>query len=216
MDAGPAGRENRAVTIVGERFRAGPRRRPVADGVAASCAGARSAAQGRAGPRHARGAGRCRASRHTGTGVEDGASCRLPRTFELPTKPSDPSRSTDVGLVDDQHRRLLLVECVNLFGSVNASILSSDRKRAEAEALAVSIGHGEPYTVHVCWVVRATRRNRRLLAAYPELFASRFPGSSKRWVETLTKAASPPASPGLVWCDAGATRIFEWRARVEP
>ena len=135
------------------------------------------------------------------------------RTFELATKPSDPSRSTDVGLIDDTNRRLLQVECVNTFGNINASIRSSDLKRAEAEALAIAISHGRPYAVHVVWVVRATRRNRHLLATYPELFESRFTGSSRAWVRALTAGTPPPASPGLVWCDVNATRIFEWRSR---
>ena len=74
----------------------------------------------------------------------------------------------------------------------------------------------EPYAVRVCWVVRATRRNRRLLATYPELFASRFPGSSRGWFEALTTGSTPPPEPGLVWCDVGATRLLEWRARVHP
>ena len=137
------------------------------------------------------------------------------RTFELPTKPADPSRSTDVGLTDDSARRLLLIECVNTFGSINASIRSSDRKRAEAEALAISVGHGQPYAVHMCWVVRATRRNRQLIARYPELFASRFPGSSRAWVAALNMGSPPPTEPGLVWCDVRATLLFEWR-RVSP
>lgn len=136
------------------------------------------------------------------------------RTFELPTKPADPSRSTDVGLIDDHERCLVQVECVNTFGSINAAIRSSDRKRAEAEALAISIGHGEPYAVHQCWVVRATRRNRQLLATYPELFANRFPGSSRAWVSALTRGTAPPAESGLVWCDVNATRLFEWRAKT--
>jgi transcriptional regulator with XRE-family HTH domain len=136
------------------------------------------------------------------------------RTFELATKPDDPSRSTDVGLVDDVARRLVLVECVNTFGNVNASIRSSDRKRAEANALAVSIGHVDLYLVRTCWVVRATKRNRTLLATYPELFATRFPGSSRGWVNALTHGTSPPDEPGLVWCDVNATRLFEWRPRA--
>jgi hypothetical protein len=134
------------------------------------------------------------------------------RVFELPTKPSDPRRSTDVGLVDDVQRRLLLVECVNTFGDIGASIRSSDRKRKETEALAVSAGHGEPFTVHTCWVVRSTRRNHQLLARYPELFSSRFPGSSRAWVAAISDGHPPPAETGLVWCDPGATRIFEWRS----
>jgi transcriptional regulator with XRE-family HTH domain len=138
--------------------------------------------------------------------------CR--RTFELPTKPSNPSLSTDVGLTDDTNRRLVQVECVNTFGAINAAIRSSDRKRAEAEELAIAIGHGRPYTVHQVWVVRATRRNRQILARYPELFGSRFTGSSRAWVQALTEPqAPPPTQPSLVWCDVAATRIFEWRPR---
>lgn len=138
------------------------------------------------------------------------------RTFELPTRPADPSRSTDVGLIDARSRRLIQVECFNSFGNVNASVRSSDRKRAEAEALAISTGHGEPYAVSQCWVVRATRRNRHLLATYPQIFASRFPGSSRGWVAALSAGKAPPDAPGLVWCDGKAARLFEWRARVPP
>lgn len=140
-----------------------------------------------------------------------GRRCGYGRTFELATKPDDPSRSTDVGLTDDVNRRLVQVECVNTFGKINASIRSSDRKRAEAEQLAVAVGHGTTYSVHQVWIVRATRRNRALLARYPELFASRFTGSSRAWVAALTTGALPPRGLGLVWCDVAATRLFEWR-----
>jgi transcriptional regulator with XRE-family HTH domain len=136
------------------------------------------------------------------------------RRFELATRPAEPSRSTDVGLIDSVHRSLILTECVNTFGNVNAAVRSSDRKRAEAEALAISLGGDQPYAVVICWVVRATRRNRGLLVRYPELFASRFPGSSRAWVASLTAGTRPPAEAGLVWCDVNATRFFEWRARV--
>jgi transcriptional regulator with XRE-family HTH domain len=137
----------------------------------------------------------------------------LKRTFELPTKPADPQFSTDVGLIDDLNRSLVQVECVNTFGKINAAIRSSDRKRAEAEAHAIATGQGEPYSVHQVWVIRATRRNRELLARYPELFATRFPASSRAWVDALTNGASPPKEMGLVWCDVAATRVFEWRPR---
>lgn len=135
------------------------------------------------------------------------------RTFELAAKPDDPRHSTDVGLIDDSLRILLLVECVNTLGNINASIRSSDRKRAEAEALAISIGNGDPFEVRTCWVVRATRRNRQLLATYPELFMTRFPGSSRGWTDALTNGISPPTEPGLVWCDINAMHLFEWRPR---
>lgn len=146
-----------------------------------------------------------------------GRTAGFRRTFELPSKPSDPARSTDVGLVNDTQRRLILIECVNTFGNVGASVRSSDRKRAESEAHAIALGHGRPYDVHVCWVVKATRRNRDLVARYPELFESRFPGSSRAWVRALeggSAATPPPREIGLIWCDVRATRIFEWRPRA--
>lgn len=140
-----------------------------------------------------------------------GRQLRIGRTFELATRSADPSRSTDVGWRDDLHRRLIQIECVNSMGAINAAIRSTDKKRAEAQALAVAIGHGRQYSVHTCWVVRATRRNRQLLARYPEIFASRFPGSSRAWVAALTKGTAPPDEPGLVWCSVDGSRLFEWR-----
>lgn len=137
------------------------------------------------------------------------------RTFELPTRPANPSLSTDVGLIDDRRRLLIQVECVNTFGNINASIRSSHRKRAEAEELAIAMGHGAPYVVHQCWVIRATRRNRQLLSTYPELFASRFTGSSRAWVKAMTTRSGPPTEPGPVWCDVAARRLFEWRSPAD-
>lgn len=133
------------------------------------------------------------------------------RTFELPTRSTDPMRSTDVGLVDHRRRLLVRVECVNSFGDIGNSVRSSDRKEREAEGLAISLGHGEPYSVHACWVIRSTRRNREILARYPEIFASRFTAQSRAWVQALTVGNNPPGEPGLVWSDVAATRLFDWR-----
>ena len=133
------------------------------------------------------------------------------RTFELPTRSGDPMRSTDVGLVSHAKRRLIRIECVNTFGNIGDAVRSSDRKDREAEGLAISLGHGTPYSVHTCWVIRSTRRNREILARYPEIFSSRFTGSSRKWVEALTTGSEPPGEPGLVWCDVAATRLFDWR-----
>ncbi len=132
-------------------------------------------------------------------------------TFELPTRPDDPRRSVDVGLRDDRQRRLLLVEAWNTFGNVGASIRSTNRKVAEAAGLAAAIWGEGRHEVAACWVFRAARRNRELVTRYPELFASRFPGSSARWVQALMSGSRPPAEPGLLWCDVNATRLFAWR-----
>jgi hypothetical protein len=135
------------------------------------------------------------------------------RGFEVPTRPGDPTRSTDVGLRDDRRRALVLVECWNTIGDLGAAARATSRKLAETEALAVAQGGDRPFTVRGVWVVRATARNRALVARYPEVFAARFPGSSARWVVALTTGTPPPSQPGLVWSDVGATRLFAWRRR---
>jgi transcriptional regulator with XRE-family HTH domain len=135
------------------------------------------------------------------------------RSFELPSRPADPARSTDVGLRDDRRRLMLLVECWNTIGDIGAAARSTSRKLVEAEELATAVGGERPFAVRGVWVVRATARNRALLARYPEIFTARFPGSSRRWAEALTSGAEPPPEPAIVWCDMAATRIFAWRRR---
>ncbi len=134
-----------------------------------------------------------------------------PRTFELAIRPNDPAHSIDVFVRDDLRRRLLVEEAWNSFGDIGAGARSFDRKMAAARDLAVAIGGDRPYDVAGVWVVRATRRNRELIARYPEVFATRFPGSSAQWVRTLKTGDPPPSEPGLVWTDIGATDIHAWR-----
>jgi hypothetical protein len=131
--------------------------------------------------------------------------------FELASRQHEPWRSVDVGLRDDRSRRLWCIECWNSFGDLGAAARSTARKVAEAEGLAVALGGEAPYAVRSCWVIRDTRRNRELLRRYPEVFAARFPGSSRGWVRALSTGADAPIEPGLVWCDRDATRIFAWR-----
>ncbi len=135
------------------------------------------------------------------------------RSFELPTRPADPSLSIDVGLRDDARRLLIIEECWNTFGNINASVRSTRRKIAEAEDLAVAAGgDAGPFRVAACWIVRDTRRNREIVGRYPDVFASTFPGSSRQWVAALTRpGVSPPEGLGLVWCDLRARRLFAWR-----
>jgi transcriptional regulator with XRE-family HTH domain len=135
----------------------------------------------------------------------------LRATFELPSRPAESGRSTDVGLRNDRLRVLELIECWNVIGDIGAGARSTARKVADAEMVAVAVGTDRPYRVASCWVVRATRRNRELVARYPEVFARRFPGSSRAWAAAITTGSEPPLEPGLVWCDVGATRLFAWR-----
>jgi len=139
-------------------------------------------------------------------------------TFELPTRPSDPSRSTDVGVRDDRYRVLIQTECWNTFGDLGAAIRATNRKAAEAaaHAIAATVGDAEPYRVATVWVVRASAANRTVLARYPHILDSAFPGSSRRWVAALTDGTEPPKDPGLVWFDPGTRRLTEHRRATMP
>jgi hypothetical protein len=112
---------------------------------------------------------------------------------------------------------LLLIECWSLIGDIGAAARSTSRKLAEAEATAMGLWGERPSRVAGCWVVRATKRNRELVSRYPEVFRSRFPGSSSEWVRAITTpSADPPTEPGLVWSDVAASRLFAWRQRPGP
>ena len=126
-------------------------------------------------------------------------------TFELPTRPSDPSRSTDVGLYDPTRHERIHVECWNTFGDLGAAVRGTNRKVAEAEAT------WPDDRIATVWVVRATAANRALLARYPNIFDAAFPGSSRGWVRALTQGGNPPVQPGLVWFDPGTGRLMERR-----
>jgi transcriptional regulator with XRE-family HTH domain len=134
-------------------------------------------------------------------------------TFELPTRPTDPARSTDVGLRDDRHRVLVQLECWNTFGDLGAAVRATHRKAAEAaaHAIATMVGDAEPYRVASVWVVRATAGNRALLARYPHVIDSAFPGSSRQWCQALAQGTEPPTDAGIVWFDPASSRLSEHR-----
>lgn len=134
---------------------------------------------------------------------------------ELPLGVGDRARSVDVCV----HRRalgeLIIEEAWNRIGDVGSGLRSFDRKLALAAEAAAAFPM-PPRTVTGVWVVRATRANRELLAAYPAVFAARFPGPSRAWVRALVAGTPAPAAPGLVMCDVAATRLFEWRPVLRP
>lgn len=126
-------------------------------------------------------------------------------TFELPTRPLDPSRSTDVGLRDPIRRVRTLAECWNTFGDLGAAARATTRKVVEAQSA------WPDDRIATVWVVRATAANRALLARFPHILDAAFPGSSRAWVAALTTAAEPPTAPGIVWFDAARDRLLERR-----
>jgi transcriptional regulator with XRE-family HTH domain len=134
------------------------------------------------------------------------------RQFEMPTRPAEPWRSCDIGLGSARQRVAVDVECWNSFGDIGAATRSSNRKVAELAQIAVAYWGADARAVLV-WVVRDTARNHALVARYPEVFASRFTGSSRAWVLALTKGGPVPDEPGLIWCDLSRGRLHPWRRR---
>jgi transcriptional regulator with XRE-family HTH domain len=133
-------------------------------------------------------------------------------TFEVPTRPDDPRRSTDVGIRDTRHRTRILVECWNTFGDLGAATRATHRKQAEAAAT------WPEDRVAAVWVVRDTATNRATLARYAAVVAAAFPGSSRRWLRALEVGdMDPPAEPAILWWDPGTDRLREHRrARMPP
>ncbi len=130
--------------------------------------------------------------------------------FELATRPAEPWRSSDVALGSREQGVAIDVECWNTFGNVGESSRSSTRKVAELEQIAVG-RWGRDARAALVWVVRDTARNHALIGRYPEIFASRFPGSSIGWVRALTEGGPVPVEPGLVWCDLAVGWLHPWR-----
>jgi transcriptional regulator with XRE-family HTH domain len=130
---------------------------------------------------------------------------------ELATKPAEPWRSIDVALVDDRRRRIAVIECWNTIGDIGGAARNSTRKLVEAADLASARWGKLPHRAGLCWIVRATARNRALVARYPEVFAARFPGSSASWLRAITIGADPPTEAGLVWASVDGARLFAWR-----
>lgn len=98
-----------------------------------------------------------------------------------------------------------LVEAWNWFADVGDAFRSWDRK---LERLA-SAGDR---TTSGFWVVRATRRNRDLVATHRTIFGSRFPGSADGWLAALTTRSKPmPRQPAILWASVRGDRVFASR-----
>ena len=134
-------------------------------------------------------------------------------TFELPTRPESPLFSVDVCICDDPNRTLILQEIWNRFDDFGRAVRSTDRKVAEAAAIAALMGGDHPYRVASCWLLVDSAANRRLVSKYPEIIASRFPGSSLGWVRALTTGEPVPSEPAIAWLDLGAGRVVPLRRR---
>jgi len=134
--------------------------------------------------------------------------------FELPTRPADPARSIDVALRDDIARVLIVVEIWNRLDNVGAAARATSRKVVEAEGPAiVAARNGPAYRVAICWLLVDTIANRQLVARYPEILQSRFPGSSVGWARCMSEGSAPPDGAGIAWIDPRSGRIVPMRLR---
>jgi len=131
--------------------------------------------------------------------------------FELPTRPTDPARSIDVFIRDDQRRRMIVAEAWNTFGDVGAGARSFDRKLAAARDLAVAIGIAGPMMFTVSGSSGPRRATARWSAGIRKCSRDAFLDRRRAGVRTLMYGESPPAEAGLVWSDVSETRIFAWR-----
>ena len=101
--------------------------------------------------------------------------------------------STDTGLVARLEK---MAHWASMGGAASGLGAESCRVMANVidEAIAALRWGDGPRAVGLCRVVRATTRNRALVARYPEVFAAAFPGSSSGWVRALTSTAAPHAT----------------------
>jgi transcriptional regulator with XRE-family HTH domain len=128
-----------------------------------------------------------------------------------PERPIDPearrSRSIDVELERAVRRELAVVEIWDLVTD------GGDAMRSFADKIAAVRREAPPgWTVSGLFVLRATSRNRALVRQLPDLFASRFAGSSTGWLAALGSPQLPvPLGDGLLWTNVAGTRLHAAR-----
>jgi transcriptional regulator with XRE-family HTH domain len=124
--------------------------------------------------------------------------------FELPTRESArDGRNVDVGLRDDLHRALILIEIWNRLDDLGSAGWSTRRKVHETAALAMFSG----YRAASCWLFVDTAANRAIVRRYAAVLRAMFPGSSFAWTRSLVEGAPPPRNPGIAWIDPRSGRI---------
>jgi transcriptional regulator with XRE-family HTH domain len=129
------------------------------------------------------------------------------------------SRSADVLLKRERGAFIehLFVDIWDWFDDVGSSLRSFERSLARVETYAIATvppsAAGDALRVSGLWVVRATTRNRQLLAAHRHLFRARFPGNGGRSLKALTDPSIPPPQESAwLWVSVSGDRLF--RARL--
>lgn len=128
------------------------------------------------------------------------------------------SRFADVVLARPrvQPREVTLIEVIDWFDDVGAPMRAWPRRleAVERQAIARMVGNQAVTRVSGCWVIRATRRNRELVAQHENLFRNRFPGSGLAWLAALARPDAPmPTEAAILWVSVTGDRIFAVRWR---
>jgi transcriptional regulator with XRE-family HTH domain len=126
------------------------------------------------------------------------------------------SRFADVLLARPRHQpsEIALIEIIDWFEDVGAPMRDWPRRVEAVERRAIASMFGDQAVPRVsgCWLIRATRRNRELVADHANLFRNRFPGSGRAWLAALGDTAKQmPGEPGLLWVSVDGTRIWPMR-----
>ena len=129
--------------------------------------------------------------------------------------PGSHAHSIDVLLLRPTRSEAVVCEVWDLLLDVGAALRDLDSKIASAPAHLPVLPDAQEWRVSGLWVVRGTRRNRRLVAELPRLFEARFPGRSSCWLRALASpVADLPGGAGLLWTDVRATRLIASRRRT--
>jgi transcriptional regulator with XRE-family HTH domain len=125
-------------------------------------------------------------------------------------RPIDPhatrSRSIDVDLRRQSRHEAAIVELVDLVADAGQDM------RGLSDKVAAVRREAPGDRVFGLLAVRATRRNRQLVAEHAPLVDARFPGSSAGWLAALTTVDAPmPSEDGLVWARVDGSGLFARR-----
>lgn len=124
-----------------------------------------------------------------------------------------PEARTGNGFVDmvlERHAETAVVEVWDWLADVGDAFRSWDRKLEQWRARVGA--SGQAARVAGIWVVRASRRNHRLVHDHPAIFRARFPASGAAWLAALTDQARPmPPEPALIWVSVRGDRLYPAR-----
>ena len=114
-------------------------------------------------------------------------------------------------------REVALIELIDWFDDVGTPTRAWQRRleAVERQEIVRLVGSDSVPRVSGCWIVRATKRNRALIAEHRHYFRARFAGSGRAWLHALTRADTRmPDEPALVWISVSSERLFAARFAV--